>query len=303
MSMSESVLQEPAMSLVPPSRELLTLESNQTAHEAIRALGNAKVLSAPVFHDGFCVGSLDIADCLTAPPPHTVLELVQSSGRERLKPFFSENPISFLIEVMAEGCPRVALFSPSRELLFTCSCTDLLKWMHSNLSLVSGLPPESTLPAEMSAPLNLIPVDTTLGEALKSLCDPGTGIGQHGLGIIDQDGKLVGCLSATDLRYISGDAMVRSGQLEMGVVEYLDGVHPGSLSPITLPEDQDPTIQMLVQLMVENHLHRLWTVDLDGRPVRCIDLPSIFKACLAQGEPLNDRQLSGDIDVSKLWRA
>jgi len=56
----------------------------------------------------------------------SVKDIIGISDRDPLMPFYADNPLSLLVEVMARGQQRVALFGSDRQLFQTCSQTDVV---------------------------------------------------------------------------------------------------------------------------------------------------------------------------------
>jgi len=83
-----------------------------------------------------------------------------------------------------------------------------------------------------------------------------------GLPVVDDDERLVGVISQTDLLYLAMPtvrALIRHRDSGIRVGEVM------STPPITI--DATSTLAEAARIMSREHLHRLVVVDIDGRPV------------------------------------
>lgn len=96
-----------------------------------------------------------------------------------------------------------------------------------------------------------------------------------GLAVVNDDGKLVGSISASDLKGSTGKDLFSN--LKLSVRDYLkkaaaffgrEGVPVAVSSEATLTEIMD--------LLIKNHLHRLFVVDEAGKPIQVLSLTDII---------------------------
>ena len=99
-----------------------------------------------------------------------------------------------------------------------------------------------------------------------------------------QDGKLVGTLSVSDLRSISGRAEIEKlieEMRNMNVSDFLSRVKESSLNRVTdlVTCQEGKTLEAVMQRALESKVHRVWIVDGDQRPVGVMsytDMISLF---------------------------
>jgi len=98
-----------------------------------------------------------------------------------------------------------------------------------------------------------------------------------GLPVVDDDERLVGVISQTDLLYLAMPtvrALIRHRDSGIRVGEVM------STPPITI--DATSTLAEAARIMSREHLHRLVVVDIDGRPVGVLSSMD-FVALAAEG--------------------
>ena len=91
-----------------------------------------------------------------------------------------------------------------------------------------------------------------------------------GVALVDDDGKLAGNFSATDLR---GLYLEKFPMLLQPVSDYLEEFSPSSLNAYCVKADA--TFANVVKELVESKLHRLWVIDDDYKPIGIVSLTDI----------------------------
>jgi CBS domain-containing protein len=91
------------------------------------------------------------------------------------------------------------------------------------------------------------------------------------LAVVDKKGKLVGNLSASDLR---GMSTKRLKEAVKPVTEFLESIHGSVRDPITISFDE--TLETAMDLIVNEDVHRLWVIDEQEKPIGCISLTNII---------------------------
>jgi len=104
------------------------------------------------------------------------------------------------------------------------------------------------------------------------------------VGVVDDKGRLVGNLSASDLkgRGIAdwGQGADPFGTLQMPVMSFLQqgGMTVFPVASVT----SDTTFNFLLLKIMALRVHRLWVVDKKGKPVSVIALTDVMQALIAQ---------------------
>jgi len=83
-----------------------------------------------------------------------------------------------------------------------------------------------------------------------------------GIAVLDSEGKLVGNLSASDLRGVAVDYLIKT--ILRPASDFLELVHGGAnAKPIVATYDE--SFGSLVNKMLQNRVHRVWVVDYQGK--------------------------------------
>jgi CBS domain-containing protein len=91
------------------------------------------------------------------------------------------------------------------------------------------------------------------------------------LAVVDKQGKLIGNLSASDLR---GMSTKRLKDAVKPVTEFLETIHGSVREPITISFDS--TLENAMDLITNEGVHRLWVVDEQDKPIGCVSLSNII---------------------------
>jgi len=92
------------------------------------------------------------------------------------------------------------------------------------------------------------------------------------LAIVDNNNRLVGNLSASDLR---GITTKRIKKVVQPVTEFLETMHGALREPITITLND--TLDTTMSRFVYEGVHRLWIVDEKKKPVGCVSLTDVFR--------------------------
>jgi len=91
------------------------------------------------------------------------------------------------------------------------------------------------------------------------------------LAVVDENGKLVANLSASDLRGITSR---RLKDALKPVLEFIQSSRGFVRDPVTI--SLDDTLETAMHRVVNEGLHRLWIVDAQGKPVGCVSLSDLI---------------------------
>jgi CBS domain-containing protein len=98
----------------------------------------------------------------------------------------------------------------------------------------------------------------------------------HALPIVNDDGVLVGNLSVRDVEASFND---KNAVLSSPVGEYLEKVlktNPKAPEKVISTTKED-SIQHAIELMIDNHIHRVWVVDTNNHPIGVISASDICR--------------------------
>jgi len=217
-------------------------------------------------------------------------------------PFFADNPLSLLVEVMAQGQQRVALFGSDRQLLHTCSQTDVvtaISEMCAKQSAVKGFAPKTLQELGIGhCPVPCVSSKASVQTALEKLFLKEHDVLLSSVAVVDGAEKLAGNFSASDLRSVGAEDLASDIRSTMTIEGYLRKHSPDSLVCRTVKLSD--TFASVVAYVVKNHLHKVWVVDSDYKPTHVISLTDLIKA-VSSGDKVTPREISGDQDVTHLW--
>eukprot|EP00005_Dracoamoeba_jomungandri_P002054 CAMPEP_0174253514 /NCGR_PEP_ID=MMETSP0439-20130205/2875_1 /TAXON_ID=0 /ORGANISM="Stereomyxa ramosa, Strain Chinc5" /LENGTH=312 /DNA_ID=CAMNT_0015334569 /DNA_START=20 /DNA_END=958 /DNA_ORIENTATION=- len=181
-------------------------------------------------------------------------------------------PLKELLKVFAV-IPRVPVVSAEDEHTITHICTqsDVIKFLARKPELLG----EGTLESLglVSGNPFCVATDSITIDAYVEM---------HGkkfdcAGIVGEDGTLVGCLSATDLKHIADYAF---SYLLLPVDEFIEGVRKQQDKPKDhlVAVKKDATLGEVVQKLAEEHVHRVFVVDAEGKPIGIVAMTDVARA-------------------------
>ncbi|KAJ1955404.1 hypothetical protein IWQ62_005540 [Dispira parvispora] len=89
--------------------------------------------------------------------------------------------------------------------------------------------------------------------------------------VLDHEGRLVGNISASDLRGLRDTNL---GLLQDPVMQFLDRIRPQRPSPVVTT--RDGTLGYVIEQVCNHKIHRVWVVDDERRPVAVVTLTDII---------------------------
>lgn len=273
------------------------LDTNSTVEAAVKFLSEKNILSAPVVDAKTkdCVGIIDMLDIVhyivrAAPEPsqlhenyfkslemfgrvialETVNYVLNASGRDPYVPIYHENPVTLLVSLFAKGIHRAPVLDANNKVINTTSQSDIVRYLAEHLHMgkakAMGETPVSKLGLGANTPVVVFHDDSVL-KALQTIKEKGV----SAVGVVDEQGKLVGNFSASDLKGLYREQLP---SLTLSVREYLKKHSPKSLSPISTPKDA--TLMEVAKMLKENKLHRLWVLDENRKPAGVITLTDLM---------------------------
>jgi len=269
------------------SREIITVRGSMTLNQAWEIMHTRGVTCLPVLSNNQFIGFIDISmlaflvafkkwpsDNSRPLDPNTrvdldkiiVSELLENSNfGGRLWKFLAVEPVHSLIEALSKGVHRALIENQG-----SCSIisqTDVIQWIAENKAFVPILDRSVASLAFPSIKITSISDTQTAleGFRLMTVCDTSS------VAILNRQGKLVGNMSASDLKGIHPETVPK---LELTVVHFLQDLHPSSLQPVIV-KDAD-SLRSVLQKMINNHIHRVWLVDSEQRPQACISMTDVL---------------------------
>eukprot|EP01118_Nematostelium_gracile_P015747 TRINITY_DN6365_c0_g1_i2.p1 TRINITY_DN6365_c0_g1~~TRINITY_DN6365_c0_g1_i2.p1 ORF type:complete len:301 (-),score=65.57 TRINITY_DN6365_c0_g1_i2:4-906(-) len=278
-------------------RSVIELESNMTLGSALHTLSKYDIISAPVRDGDKILGFLDVLD-ITGYILSEYKRESQSLGNHINFPrHFLDVPIRTLINFSKWDDPilvmendtardliqvlssnarhftphRVGVMNISNQIVNILSQMDVMSFLHANMgSLLESVRsrPISELRI-MKSPIS-VRLDDPFIDAITKLYSARV----TGIGLTDDQGRITGNLSASDLRGITQDAF---DYFSGSTIQFLvKGTNSKISAPITC--STDTTFEQLVSLFVTNHVHRVYVLDGNSYPLGIITLTDILNA-------------------------
>eukprot|EP01006_Ploeotia_vitrea_P043414 TRINITY_DN66726_c7_g2_i2.p1 TRINITY_DN66726_c7_g2~~TRINITY_DN66726_c7_g2_i2.p1 ORF type:complete len:307 (-),score=43.25 TRINITY_DN66726_c7_g2_i2:309-1229(-) len=291
------LLKEATIRDVASTHSVVVLPDNSTLEEALSALRNKNILSAPVASStsGDILGLVDVNDVVVAAYStkfredlgvtqdtnkhfwsFTVKELINESGRNPCSPQPLGFSLSHLIHVLSQGSSRVPVYDGEKiKLRGMASQMDIAKFLCK--------PEHLKLAGQLEFVLLETLLDSNPPEVLTT-SDPVHKFfttmrlqGVSSMGVVDANGKLVANMSASNLRGLKDFE-----DLKLTAQEFLSKT--GELKiPVALTRGGN--VLEATKLMVQHHVHRIWVLDQDGKPEGVFslsDLMSVLKGIVGE---------------------
>jgi len=297
-------------------RELLAVREDTPLREVISVLASSRILSVPVMckDSRDVLGFIDLLDILTSivsifSMGKTVeeaqwsswsrdiaslkakgedlaykraVEVMQLSMADPFMPVYGQGTLLQAIEYFASGLHRAAVFNKITSLLTNIiTQSDVVAFLSKNLTGDSlGLLAGTTI-----GELHLSPISTTAN--VVSMSTSAQAIHAvylmffhkvSAVAIADQNGKLVGNFSASDLRGIGEDNLQ---WLLDPISDFLRliGLRTNKLSfPLTCR--RDTKVEDVINMLSTYRLHRVWIVDHEHKPIGVVTLTDILRLFL-----------------------
>ena len=277
---------------------IVTIHEGKTIEDAVNVMAQNRITSAPIVSkDGNVLGDVDMLDivhhivkvspdewcishdCLRsleiagrAIALETISEIINASGRDPYVPVYENDPITEAIAHFARGVHRIAIVDRQGLVKHSLSQTDLARLLVEELkkSPSKHISEKSVKELGLGSFSPLIASENqTVLDALKKINENSV----SALAIVHpHSGKLAGNFSATDLVGLYRNQLP---DLLVPLVEYLNKYSEKSLSPITIR--QETSLLEAVQVMNESHIHRVWVIDDDFKPVGVVSMTDVAR--------------------------
>jgi len=289
-------------------KELIFLNEDDSLTKVLDTFKLHKILSSPVLSKGSSkvLGMLDMLDLVTfltakieipflteAIANHalnsflskTAKDVVELSSRNWWNELQETASLPQLISVLSnQNAHRVAVLNEKKKVYNIISQMDVLSFLFQH---------QSTFPQMMEAPISqwisdkkveTVSGDQTLAEAFKTIWESEV----TGVGVVDDDGKLIGNISASDLKNCGRTSNELIQELYQPINEYLGFVESEDAStrnpsfskhPLVVSKLSDTTASIFSSI-INKRVHRVYIVDDADCPVNVVapcDLLALFK--------------------------
>lgn len=293
--------------LLRKSKTIVEVQSTDTLAVAVKTLSDSQILSVPVKEEGEYIGYLDVLDVVTFvlltysegedvktmqwsdwcqnidELTHRgvefgntqVKEVMNASKRDKWCPL--ENGTLYqLIEVFARGVHRVPIISAPGHILGLLSQSDIISMLHKEAR-------QEGLIDEALGAMTLKDLGLDRSEGIITMSVNAQAIHAFwdiyfnkvsAVAVTDKEGKLLGNLSASDIRGIGGLSRRFSALLlPLGEFTQIEGPE---FSKSAIKCGATSTFDEVITLLAENKIHRVWVVE-NEKPVGLVSTTDIMK--------------------------
>jgi len=279
---------------------IITVTADTTIGSVFKTLVENKILSAPVFNTKThkWVGFVDMVDLVhhalnVLNIPKTELDnadfdqllssdkfanepcgsIVDLSKRNPYLPVDQRAPVTQAIEMMIKWrVHRVPVVDASGELLTIVTQSHVTRLIYKWIARFEQLADSSVEQLKLGyGDVITVRQDEEAIAAFRSIHEHGV----SAVGVVDGDGKLVGNVSASDLKVIGYDGKLFS-RLFVPVSDFVKETRPEGVGAICVTPRA--SFGQVLDKLVSNRVHRVYVVDENGKPIGVISLLEILQA-------------------------
>merc|ERR1712000_634007 len=269
---------------------LTTVSKSDSVEKAIKILSENKILSAPVMDGNNCAGLLDMIDIAyfiskVSPDDISLNEnmlrsleiagraialeevgaILNESQRDPFVPVFLSNKASMAVDLFATGIHRVPLRDADDNLVGSLSQTDVVNYLEKHIV-------EGDMKHLANKTITELSLTANIGDSVLSAVNMLKDKGVSGIGIVDNDNKLVGNFSASDCVDLYQDQLP---SLLSNMTEFLEKYSPKSMKPVVVKPDA--TFVEVIREMSTSHVHHVFVVDANNTPVSVVSITDVMK--------------------------
>jgi len=216
----------------------------------------------------------------------TAGKVINFSKSDVLFPMSGELSLYHLVEEFTRGIHRIPVMGENGEIINIVSQSSVVKFVASH-SVHIGHRTLDSLSLSHKKLVCLKSTQTAI-EGYKLLNEKQV----EAIPIVDEDGKIVGNLSASDLRGLSHDLFTK---IRLPVMEFI------SKQKEVLTCKPNWTLKSVVEKLAETGVHRLWIIDDNKKPIGVVSLTDCIKGLLlALNQTPNDKRRSMELYRKKL---
>jgi CBS domain-containing protein len=271
-------------------KNLISFTTSTSLDQAIKILDQNKILSAPVFDSESkqMIALVDILDIVTFvtlgsenKEPNILTQLCESKISDLIEQVWSTKDIyvvphsESLLKVLESFVKfkkhRALAVDPHKKEIVLVSETDLTKFLLKHAQEIGPILQQRIEDLNLVNPLgksvHFISVNESALAAFQKMKQQNV----HALAILNEDGKLVGNISASDLRNIDVEKLAH---VNKSVVQFLESIGrkwvPVTGKPRTLLEEA-----MSIATVAE--VHRIWVTNEQEKPLGVLTLSDLFQ--------------------------
>jgi len=288
----DSILRKTLVSSLIPARPLIMLGHQETVENAEKILSNNNILSAPVINmaSSTCWGSVDIVDLIKYVVwlPHTqmgafpsntqmkqrfqhpVSSVVAALNQHEFVPVdFDVNIAQILANYFSRLIHRVPVMNNEKRIIGVVSQFDVVRFVYDNIQtseefrLIAAKPLFELFDFTKFTAVISVNQRETLMEVFRKIVSHGI----TGLAVIDNDGKLIGNLSASDFKDFDAMNIQRTNTIRVG--SFIRQQKPICCKRTT-------SLEECLHELIENSVHRIFVVNDEWMPLNVVTLSDLM---------------------------
>jgi CBS domain-containing protein len=277
-------------------RSVIELDAGSTLGSALHTLSKYDIISAPVRDGKVILGFLDVLDITgyilneykresksmhnqVHFPRHfldiPIRNLINFSKWDDPILVMESDTVHDLIQILSSSARhfvphRVGVMNINNQLVNILSQMDVITFLHANMgSLLESVRSRPVGDLRIIKSPIFVRLDDPFIDAITTLYDARV----TGIGLTDDQGRITGNLSASDLRGILPDAF---DYFSGSTIQFLvKGTNSRTAAPVTCTKST--TFEELVALFVNQHVHRVYVLDDTFYPSGIITLTDILQ--------------------------
>jgi len=273
----------------------IVFHSEQSVNEVLEELSLNKITSAPVLDlkTNKALGFVDMLDLvhfalnLTVGTPkrgevtnlttkfgnEKIAKIFASSYRNEFKPIPMNATLYDAANVFKQGLHRIPVMSDKNEVLCIISQSDVICFLFDNKDTLGSIfnIKLKDLGEQVIHRVVTTSKDTPTIEAYSLLFSQGV----NSLAVVDEQGALVGNLSPTDLKGLYGRAFENLFD-PVEVFLRTSRIRQKQNSDFVAYVDANATLMDVLCIAVNQHVHRVWIVDDNMKPIGIVSLTDII---------------------------
>jgi len=199
--------------------------------------------------------------------------IVGLSKRNPYMPVEQQAPVTSAIELMIKWrVHRVPVVDSDGDLLTVVTQSHVARLIYKWLARYERLADSTVEQLQLGyKEVFTVKEDESAIDAFRRIYDSAV----SAVGVVNEEGKLVGNVSASDLKAIGYDGKLLS-RLFVPVREFIKETRPDGISAISVTSRA--TFSQVLDKLITNHIHRVYVVDGDSKPIGVISLLEILQA-------------------------
>jgi len=206
-------------------------------------------------------------DALVNTPCKSIKNL---SKRNKFSPVQKDASVEALLDLVEPWLHRVPVINETGEVIGVVSQSSIVQYIYTYIHLFDIRHTVGEIQLGYKD-VHTIGEDSSVVAGFQMIREAGI----SGIAVVNNDGKLIGCLSLSDLRILGADFSLLK-RVYMTIGEYLN-YKDGDKRPQVICVSADSTITEVADIFAKHKIHRIYVVDAEKKPVGVISLGDYLK--------------------------